>query len=165
MTEIENTAQYLRRHGLMLATAESCTAGLIAAQLAEVPGAGDLLECAFVVYSPTAKQVCLGVSDEVLRRYNLTSIEVATAMAQGAAERCRASIVISNTGVADDGGKGVEPGTQCYAWLIRAHGRPDRIYTETQQFSGGRNAVRRIAAEYALMRILHYHAQWLADPR
>lgn len=164
MTEIENTAQYLRRHGLMLATAESCTAGLIAAQLAEVPGVGDSLECAFVVYSPKAKQICLGVSDEVLRRYNLTSVEVATAMVQGAAQRCSASVVIANTGVADDGGNGVEAGTQCYAWLIRAPGRPERIYTETRQFSGGRNAIRRIAAEYALMRILHYHAQWQAEP-
>lgn len=162
MTDIENVANYMRRHSLTLATAESCTAGLIAAQLAEVPGAGGLLECAFVVYSPDAKRSSLGVSDEILRQYNLTSTEVSCAMAKGAAERCTASVVIANTGVADDGGDGVQPGTQCYAWLLRIAGLPSTIYTETRQFSGSRNEVRQMAAEYALQRIQHYHAQWLA---
>lgn len=163
MTEIENVANYLRRRSLTLATAESCTAGLIASQLAEVPGAGGLLECAFVVYSPAAKRSCLGVSDKILRQYNLTSTEVSCAMAKGAAERCSASVIIANTGVADDGGEGVEAGTQCYAWLLRTPGIPTRIYTETRQFSGSRNEVRQMAAEYALQRIQHYHAQWLAS--
>lgn len=160
MTDIDTTAIYLRRHGLTLATAESCTAGLIASTLAEVPGAGGLLTCAFVVYSPEAKQRCLGVSEEILRRYNLTSVEVADAMARGAAERCSASLVISNTGVADAGGEGVEPGTQCFAWLLRGPGRELTVYTKTRQFVGGRNAVRRDAADYALRRIPHYHARW-----
>lgn len=161
MTEVENIASYLRRHNLILATAESCTAGLIASKLAEVPGAGGLLECAFVVYSPEAKQRCLGVPQETLRRYNLTSVEVAQAMVLGAAQRCNASLLISNTGVADAAGDGVPAGTQCYAWMLRAPGRTDTVYTEKQQFSGDRNAVREAAAEYALLRVRLYHAQWM----
>ncbi|MVW73198.1 CinA family protein [Bordetella sp. 15P40C-2] len=160
MTEIENVATYMRWHSLMLATAESCTAGLIASQMADLPGAGSLLECAFVVYSPSAKQRCLGISDEILARYNLTSEEVASAMVQGAAQRCGAPVVIANTGVADDGGDGVAAGTQCFAWLLRAPGCKDGLYTETRQFSGDRNTVREAAAQYALERVPHYHALW-----
>lgn len=165
MTEIENVADYLRRHSLILATAESCTAGLIASQLADLPGAGRLLECAFVVYSPTAKRRCLGISDEILRRYNLTSPEVASAMATGAAQRCDASVIIANTGVADDGGDGVPAGTQCYAWIVRAPGYQDGLYTETQRFAGPRNTVREAAAKYALERIAHYHARWRREAK
>jgi nicotinamide-nucleotide amidase len=161
MTEIENVANYMRRHSLVLATAESCTAGLIASQMADLRGAGSLLECAFVVYSPSAKQNCLGISDEVLRRYNLTSEEVASAMVRGAAARCKAAVVIANTGVADDAGDGVAAGTQCFAWLMRAPGCQDGLYTETQRFSGERNAVRETAARYALERVPYYHAQWV----
>ncbi len=161
MTETENVAQYMSRHGLTLATAESCTAGLIASRLAEIPGAGALLECAFVVYSPEAKRHCLGVPGEVLRRHNLTSTAVARAMALGAAERARANVVVANTGVADGQADGVAPGTQCYAWLLRAPGREPAVFVETRRFEGGRNAVRCFAADYAIMRIMHYHALWL----
>ena len=165
MTETENVAGYMKRHGLTLATAESCTASLIASQLAEVPGAGALLECAFVVYSPEAKRHCLGVPAEVLARYNLTSTEVASAMARGVAERAQASVIVANTGVADGGADGVPAGTQCYAWLLRSpqDGTDSMLFVETRQFSGGRNAVRCFAAEYALMRIIHYHTQWQAS--
>lgn len=160
IVETESVARYLSEHRLTLATAESCTAGLIASMLADVRGAGDLLECAFVVYSPAAKMRCLGLRSETLRRYNLTSQEVAREMAVGASERCDASVIVANTGVADDGVGGVEAGTQCYAWLFRAEGKAEpRIYTETHQFNGGRNAIRRLSATYALLRLVHYHGQ------
>jgi PncC family amidohydrolase len=160
IVETEGVARYLSEHGLTLATAESCTAGLIASMLADVAGAGQLLECAFVVYSPQAKMRCLGLRRETLERYNLTSQEVAREMALGASRRCMASVIVANTGVVDDGGEGVEPGTQCYAWLFRAPDSPrPRIYTETHQFNGGRTAVRRLSATYALLRLVHYHGQ------
>ncbi len=162
MTETENVVCYMTRHGLTLATAESCTAGLIASRLAEVPGAGALLECAFVVYSPQAKRHCLGVPEEVLAHHNLTSTAVASAMALGAAERAQANVIVANTGVADEGADGVPAGTQCYAWLLRgpAAGAEPALFVETRRFSGGRNAVRRFAADYAILRIVHYHALW-----
>lgn len=160
MSETDSLIRYMQRESLQLATAESCTAGLIASTLADVPGAGSLLECAFVVYTPQAKRDCLGVAQAVLAMHNLTSVEVASAMVAGAAQRCRANVVLANTGVADGAGDGVEAGTQCYAWLFRGAGLHSRIYAETVHFSGGRNTVRRNAADYALLRIIHYHAQW-----
>ena len=95
MSRVEDVARYMGLQRLTLATAESCTAGLIASLLAEVPGAGQLLECAFVVYSPQAKLHCLGVAPEVLQRHNLTSTAVARAMAMGAAERARAGVFVA----------------------------------------------------------------------
>ncbi|HWL29048.1 MAG TPA: nicotinamide-nucleotide amidohydrolase family protein, partial [Burkholderiaceae bacterium] len=81
---IEEVAAFMKENSLMLVTAESCTAGLIAATLADIPGAGQLLDCAFVVYSPEAKQRCLSVRSETLDQFNLTSEEVAREMAHGA---------------------------------------------------------------------------------
>ncbi len=163
MSRVEDVARYMGLQRLTLATAESCTAGLIASLLAEVPGAGQLLECAFVVYSPQAKLHCLGVAPEVLQRHNLTSTAVARAMAMGAAERARAGVIVANTGVADGGGAGVPAGTQCYAWLLRGEaGSPTpRIFVETCRFPGTRNEVRTLAANYAIARIPRYHALWV----
>ncbi|WP_176456878.1 CinA family protein [Bordetella genomosp. 5] len=154
-TEIEHLARFMREHELTLATAESCTAGLIAATLADVPGAGSLLDCAFVTYTVQAKQRELGVSATTLQRHNLTSEAVARAMALGAARRSSARVVISNTGVTDDTDPDIAPGTQCYAWVIKA-GAADAtpaVYTETRVFSGSRNAIRRASATYALLQI------------
>jgi hypothetical protein len=77
------TVEYLEKTSLLLATAESCTAGRIVALLAEVPGSGSLIECGYVVYSPSAKQRLLGVRRETIEHFNLTSIEVAREMAIG----------------------------------------------------------------------------------
>lgn len=154
-------AAYLRRHELVVATAESCTAGLIAASLAEAPGAGKVLECAFVVYDPSAKRRCLGVPAEVLERHNLTSEPVALAMAAGALRSSDAGLAISNTGVADGTDPDVEAGTQCFAWAFRQDGEPC-AFSETRVFDGDRNQVRRAAAEHALRRIPHYHAMFTA---
>jgi PncC family amidohydrolase len=159
MESTEQIARFMRRHGLTLATAESCTAGLIAATLADVSGAGSLLECAFVVYTPDAKHRCLGLSKGLLANYNLTSERIAQEMALGAARRSMATLVIANTGVADSSGDGVPAGTQCYAWLFRrsANDPAPRIFTETRRFHEDRNGVRIAAAHYALARVINYH--------
>ncbi|EYS92823.1 ompetence-damaged protein [Cupriavidus sp. SK-4] len=163
-------ARYLLRHHLHVVTAESCTAGLIASRIAEVPGCGDVLHCAIVAYSPTAKEQLLHVPPETIRRHGLTSEAVSLAMALGAMEMTRADLAIANTGVADDGGDGDIPaGTQCFAWVFRRHGHAARdvlrspggiaAFTETRRFPGTRNAVREAAADWALARICHYHEQ------
>ena len=149
-------ARYLAEHQLVVVTAESCTAGLSAATLAEVPGAGQVLEAAFVVYDPKAKRRCLGVPESVLQRHNLTSEPVARAMAEGALRCSDAAIAIANTGVADDSDPQIPAGTQCFAWLFR-HGDQVQAFCETQRFIGERNAVRQAAAAHALARIAHYH--------
>jgi nicotinamide-nucleotide amidase len=159
--QLHQVVAYMSRHSLVLTTAESCTAGLIAAHLADVPGAGQLLECAYVVYSPEAKQHCLGVSSETIDRCNLTSEEVAREMAIGAMRRSQANLAISNTGVTDDTDPSIAPGTQCFAWLFASRdGLPERLFSETRQFSGERNAIREQAAVYALTQIAARHAQF-----
>jgi nicotinamide-nucleotide amidase len=147
---------YLRSRGLVLATAESCTAGLIASMLAEVPGSGGCLDMGFVVYSPSAKSGFLDVREETIERYGLTSEEVAREMAEGAlAQRDgHASVAVANTGVADGapGGNGPPAGTQCFAWSCVYRARVI-THSETVVFDGGRNEVRRAAARHALLGI------------
>jgi nicotinamide-nucleotide amidase len=158
------TVEYLKRRALVVVTAESCTAGLIASRLAAAPGAGEVLECAFVVYDPKAKRRCLGVPAEVLERHNLTSEPVALEMARGALRHSDAGVAVANTGVADDSDPGIAAGTQCYAWVFR-DARGLHEFTETRVFDGERNQIREASADYALSRIAHYHAQCDAQHR
>jgi nicotinamide-nucleotide amidase len=95
----------LRARGLMVATAESCTGGLIAGLLTEIPGSSDVVDCGFVTYTNEAKQQLIGVPADLLRRYGAVSAEVAMAMADGALKHApRASITVAVTGVAGPGG-------------------------------------------------------------
>lgn len=97
-------------HGLTLATAESCTGGLIAATLTDVPGASNVFDRGFITYSNQAKTELLGVSAELIDRYGAVSEQVAREMAQGAVLRAKTSIAVSVTGVAGpDGGTAEKP--------------------------------------------------------
>ncbi len=162
MEPIEDIAAFMKQNGLVLVTAESCTAGLIAARLADIPGAGALLDCAYVVYSCEAKEQCLGVKRETIERFKLTSEEVAREMAAGALKKSAANLAIANTGVAEAVDDETPAGTQCFAWAFRT-GRNDdgdpAIFSETHRFSGGRNEVRDAGAHYALMRVPYYFAR------
>jgi nicotinamide-nucleotide amidase len=153
MKDLEKIADYMKRNGLMLVTAESCTAGLIASRLAAVPGAGKLLECAYVVYSPEAKQRCLEVKAETIEKHNLTSEEVAREMAVGALARSDANVAISNTGVVDDTDPRIPAGTQCFAWVFKRNDGEQTVHSETRRFEGERNEIREAAADFALRRI------------
>jgi nicotinamide-nucleotide amidase len=96
--------------GLMAATAESCTGGLIAALLTEIAGSSNMLERGFVVYSNAAKQELLGVPAETLARHGAVSSETAVAMAEGALRASRAEVAVSVTGIAGpDGGTAGKP--------------------------------------------------------
>jgi nicotinamide-nucleotide amidase len=102
-------AQY-RAVGLMAATAESCTGGLIAGLLTEIPGSSNVLERGFVVYSNEAKQELLGVPAETLAKHGAVSEETARALAEGALQNSRADVAVSVTGVAGpDGGTEQKP--------------------------------------------------------
>ncbi|MGN5478921.1 CinA family protein [Cupriavidus basilensis] len=161
MDPIRETARFLQRRGLRLATAESCTAGLIASHIADVPGCGGTLQCAIVAYSPEAKKEILGVSATLIERHGLTSEAVSLAMAHGVMKISHANVAVANTGVADDGAPdGTEPGTQCFAWLIRLPGRAalPHAFTETRRFRGNRTDIRKAAAAWALQRVPHYYA-------
>lgn len=159
MTTIEETAVYMKNHGLVLCTAESCTAGMVAATFADLPGADALLDRAYVVYSPEAKQSMLGVRAATIQSFGLTSVEVASEMARGALERSGANVAIGNAGntEGDD-----EADVQCIAWAIQLHaGEGVEIFTERRRFRGDRHAIRRSVALYALERLPFYASQVL----
>ena len=93
-----------RVRGLRIATAESCTGGLVAAALTEIAGSSDVVECGFVTYSNAAKVALLGVPAGTLTRYGAVSSETAAAMAKGALKNSQADLAVAITGIAGPGG-------------------------------------------------------------
>jgi nicotinamide-nucleotide amidase len=93
-----------RARSLRVATAESCTGGLVAAALTEIAGSSDVVECGFVTYSNQAKETMLGVPASTLKRYGAVSAETASAMAAGALAKSQADLSVAITGVAGPGG-------------------------------------------------------------
>ena len=93
-----------RARGLRIATAESCTGGLVAGALTEIPGSSDVVERGFVVYSNAAKEAMLGVPAATLKRYGAVSEQTAIAMAAGALKNSQADLTVSITGIAGPGG-------------------------------------------------------------
>jgi len=156
--ELKKLLSYLKDHRLVVATAESCTAGLIAGRLADASNVGSSLDVGYVVYTPQAKCRLLGVAQRTIDRFGLTSEEVAREMALGALERSEASVAVADTGLADEppDGSDIPPGTVCFAWALRGDGGT-QVFSETRRFRGSRNVVRRSAADHALERIPHYH--------
>jgi nicotinamide-nucleotide amidase len=107
-TEIEHLARAVldlcRRKGLTVATAESCTGGLVAAALTEIAGSSDVVDRGFVTYSNAAKQAMLHVPEGTLSQFGAVSRETATAMAEGALARSPAGLSVAITGIAGPGG-------------------------------------------------------------
>ncbi|WOJ89420.1 CinA family protein [Methylocapsa polymorpha] len=97
-----------REKGLTLATAESCTGGLVAGLITEIPGSSDVFERGFVTYSNAAKVECLGVDTALLDAFGAVSREVAEAMAAGALAFSSAEAAVSVTGIAGPGGGSAE---------------------------------------------------------
>ncbi|MEQ1651050.1 MAG: CinA family protein [Hyphomicrobium sp.] len=93
-----------RAHGLKLATAESCTGGLVASALTEIAGSSDVVDRGFVTYSNEAKTEMLGVSASIIDRHGAVSAAVALAMVEGALLRSNADIAVAITGIAGPGG-------------------------------------------------------------
>jgi PncC family amidohydrolase len=157
MNLLESVTQYLSDNELKLATAESCTAGLIVSELARVPGSGQSIDCGLGVYSPQAKNRYLGVRFETIDEYGLTSEAVAREMALGALGNNDADLAVANTGVAGPGAPDDIPiGTVCFAWAFRHEGKK-YLFLETRRFSGDRNEVRLAVAHHALERIPRHH--------
>lgn len=140
--------QAARYWGLTIATAESCTGGMVAAALTDVAGASDVFERGFITYSNRAKQEMLGVSAATLAAFGAVSEEVAREMAAGALARSGAGLAVSVTGIAGPGGSEFKPeGRVCFG-LARA-GQPVRC--ETVEFGApGRARVRLAARDHAL---------------
>ncbi|WP_404375485.1 ammonia-dependent NAD(+) synthetase [Vreelandella aquamarina] len=158
MELLENVRDYLQEHALTLATAESCTAGMIVSELARVPGSGQSIDCGLAVYSPDAKQRYLSVSAHTIEQCGLTSEATSKEMALGALTNNDADVALANTGIAGpEPHDGIPVGTVCFAWAFR-HEQQYYLISETRHFSGDRNEVRLAAAHYALMRLPEHYA-------
>ena len=159
MQEIEQVVAFLQREELTLTTAESCTCGLMASLMGDIPGCGKVLDSGFVVYSPKAKNRLLNVDFETIERFGLTSEEGAREMAIGALNASVATLAIANTGVADDDQED-EGGTQCYAYALM-RGEQQVVVSETVQFEGDRVEIRKQAAQYGLTQLSVRYEQLL----
>lgn len=165
MDLLDDITRYLIEEELKLATAESCTAGLIVSELARVPGSGQSIDCGLAVYSPESKNRYLSVSFDTIDTHGLTSEAVAREMALGALDNNNADMALANTGIAgpDPGDDDTPVGTVCFAWAFRHQGHT-HDFCETRRFDGERNEVRLAAAHYALERIPHYHRLACGNP-
>ena len=148
---VEHLASTLRQRGILLATAESCTGGLVAAACTELAGSSDWFERGFVTYSNAAKTELLGVPPALIAAHGAVSEAVARAMAEGALARSRAQVSLAVTGVAGPGGgSAYKPvGMVCFGWNLGG-----QISTETHQFTGDRAAVRARSVAHALHGLL-----------
>jgi PncC family amidohydrolase len=148
----KDLVSFLTERSLVLAAAESCTAGLVADRIARVPGASKVFWGSFVCYSPPAKIKMLGVESEILDRYGLVSAETAAAMAAGALKKSGADLALSVTGLAgpEGDGSGTPVGT---VWIGTALKKgPER--TSVFHLTGSRNELRSKAALEAVNQIL-----------
>jgi nicotinamide-nucleotide amidase len=138
----------LAARGRRIATAESCTGGLVAAAITATAGSSGWFDAGFVCYSNAMKVALLGVREDVLGVHGAVSEATARAMAEGALARSGADLAVAVTGIAGPGGAvpGKPVGTVCLAWAVRSGGTD----ASTQQFGGDRAAVRRSAALAAL---------------
>ena len=137
---LEQLLAAYRAKGLRIATAESCTGGLIAANLTAIAGSSDVVERGFITYSNEAKSELLGVPSALIEERGAVSSEVARAMAEGALEQSLADVAISATGIAGPGGATATKPVGLVHLAIARKGRP--THDEHYIFSGGREEVR-----------------------
>ncbi len=144
---------------LAIATAESCTGGMLSAALTAVAGASDVFDRGFITYSNAAKVQLLGVSRVTLKRAGAVSEAVAREMAEGARRNSNAHIAISITGVAGPGGCDHKPeGRVCFGL---ADASEQSTVSETIDFGPlGRDQVRKAACDHALVMLLNRLSRW-----
>jgi nicotinamide-nucleotide amidase len=147
MTLSDEVLELARAKSVLIATAESCTGGMVAAALTDVPGSSDVVDRGFVTYSNAAKMAMLGVTAETLQRYGAVSEEVAREMAQGALKHSDAQLAVSITGIAGPGGSEHKPeGRVCFACAGLGN-----LRIETVEFGPmGRARVRAASRDHAL---------------
>jgi len=143
----------LLKHSHLLATAESCSGGMIAAACTDLAGSSQWFERGFVTYSNAAKVEMLGVPTALIEQEGAVSEAVARAMADGALAHSQAHVSLAVTGVAGPtGGSEAKPvGTVWFAWCVGGE-----THSEMQHFSGDRAAIRAATVRYALQRLLGF---------
>lgn len=148
---VEQLARLLLQRQWRLASAESCSGGLIAAACTDLSGSSNWFERGFVTYSNAAKSELLGVPPALIETHGAVSEEVARAMAEGAVRHSHAQVAVAVTGVAGPtGGTAEKPvGLVWFGFAL-----PGRVLTEQMHFAGDRAAVRAATVHHALSRLL-----------
>jgi nicotinamide-nucleotide amidase len=149
--ELSELSSLLQRLQWMMATAESCTGGMIAAHCTDLAGSSAWFERGFVTYSNAAKSELLGVPAAIIDQHGAVSEEVALAMALGACYRSHAQVSVAVTGIAGpSGGSEDKPvGTVWLAWCIQGI-----AHAERHRFTGDRGQIRQATTEEALQGLL-----------
>ncbi len=147
MSKAEEILSLYRDRGWMIATAESCTAGMVAVAITDVAGSSDVFERGFVTYTNAAKIEMLGVRRETLETEGAVSEAVVEQMARGAQAASRADVAVAISGIAGPGGSGIKPeGRVCFGLAT-----PRGCHSETVDFGAlGRAGVRAAARDHAL---------------
>jgi nicotinamide-nucleotide amidase len=148
----ESVGNALKQHGMMLATAESCTGGWVGEAVTAVPGSSLWFDRGFITYTNEAKQEMLGVAAATLEQHGAVSEQTVREMVSGALNNSRAKVALAISGIAGPGGGTPEKpvGTVWFAWGF-ANGA---VASEWRQFSGDRREVRRQAVERGLQGLL-----------
>jgi nicotinamide-nucleotide amidase len=154
MRTIEDVISFLEQRELSVTTAESCTAGLVAALMAEVSGCGSVLQSGYIVYTEEAKNRCLGVSLQTIKEFGLTSEDVAKEMVIGALKNSSSQLAIAITGTAESNDS--LNGVVCFAYGLRAE-TGYKLISETKKFEGTRNQVRKAAAMHAILSLPDFY--------
>jgi nicotinamide-nucleotide amidase len=146
----------LLQRRFMIATAESCTGGLVAAAMTSVAGSSDWFDRGFVTYSNQAKHDMLGVPHALIEQHGAVSEEVARAMAEGALMHSGAQVALSITGIAGPGGgSDAKPvGLVWHGFAVPRHDAAPVLHSISKLYAGDRAAVRAQACEYALTHLL-----------
>lgn len=151
---LNNLSRCCINNNVQITTSESCTGGLVGKLITDRAGSSQWFERGFITYSNLAKQQMLGVDAELLEQWGAVSEPVAAAMAAGALRHSQAHYALSITGIAGpEGGTETKPvGTVCFGWAYQEN---DTISTntQTQQFTGDREAVRTQSATFALQKL------------
>ena len=147
----EQLASTLLARGWMVATAESCTGGMIAARCTDLSGSSQWFERGFVTYSNAAKSELLGVPAELITQHGAVSEPVARAMADGAVRHAHAQVSVAVTGIAGPaGGSADKPvGTVWFAWCVN-----EQLSSERRVFDGNRAAIREATVAHALQGLI-----------
>lgn len=148
----KQVGRVLSEKKVSIVIAESCTGGLLASSITDVPGSSGYFDRGFVVYSNVAKQEVLGVGGQTIGEFGAISEQVAQEMAAGALKRSHAQIGIAITGIAGPGAdsSGKPIGTVCFALV----GLELPVKAVTMRFDGDRAAVKKSAVAFALMALL-----------
>lgn len=154
--EIEKLATQVlatcRAKGVKIATAESCTGGLIIASLTEIAGSSDVVDRGFITYTNEAKSEMLGVSPQTLAAHSAVSAEVVNEMSQGALDRSGADLVVAVSGIAGPGGGSAAKPVGLVHFAVCRKGLKPTVFHDV--FQGGRSAVRQKTVVIALQALL-----------